>query len=676
MAFLRDLFVNLEFTPKVIAGFLFVTLPPMLISLHHRYLRPYLAKRQIERDFGADSFDAEQIRVAATHYIPPDCSQLDPAGAEDDRKMVSLRQPLIPLMDLILGDPSYTRHFLLLADSGMGKTSFLLNYYLRNRNRRRKHRFRISVVPLGRANALASIAEIQHKKDTILFLDAFDEDTLAIEDHRTRLVQIMEACEDFRRVVISCRTQFFAHDEEIPKQTGIARVHPRRAGERRYYEFQKLYLAPFSDAQISEYLRGVYPLSQWIRRRESKKVVVRMGDLATRPMLLALVPELVESKTDASELFELYEFMVDKWLLRESDWISPDLMGEISRTIAVDLYLHRSERGAERIDLAALSALVDLSKTEIEKWKLTGRSLLNRDAVGNYKFAHRSIMEYLIICAAISGDDRALNVAWTDMMRLLFVSWANVAAARGSTERLQVLLLKNLRPTGLFPLLEHPRTPAALRKTEILSAARGIRALALYRSLGGIARGLYLREHLDGDSAYLCDMASDAVFCVQIDWRRVSTGKVDTDTCRLFDMTRADVARQCEGLNSASWSTRKDWRAPTLEEFDILLVANERLGFLDPEGTYWISDTTEKGEHLIASLGTPPSLIPAGATLVGDRGVALPTGGLRKVAIISVPSLGFRSKSGIYDTSLAAKLVLVSVGGAADFSIVRRPATQ
>ena len=52
-----------------------------------------------------------------------------------------------------------------------------------------------------------------------VFLDALDEDTKAIADHKERISELMQLAKKFKRVIISCRTQFFLKDEEIPIET-------------------------------------------------------------------------------------------------------------------------------------------------------------------------------------------------------------------------------------------------------------------------------------------------------------------------------------------------------------------------------------------------------------------------------------------------------------------------
>jgi len=52
---------------------------------------------------------------------------------------------------------------------------------------------------------------------------------------------------------------------------------------------------------------------------------------------------------------------------------------------------------------------------------MRGRSLLNRDAEGNYKFAHRSIMEYLFVRRLVSGDEGCREEILTDQMKQFLV---------------------------------------------------------------------------------------------------------------------------------------------------------------------------------------------------------------------------------------------------------------
>jgi hypothetical protein len=152
-------------------------------------------------------------------------------------------------LDHALSENTEFGYIILLADSGMGKTSSLLNYYVRHLRGFHKP-FKLVVIPLGIPNADDQIAGIEDKPGTVLFLDALDEDTQGTVDHVERIRLLLAATREFRRVLISSRTQFFRKDEEIPSRTGILKVYSRAANEPGEYVFHKIYLSPFSDKQV------------------------------------------------------------------------------------------------------------------------------------------------------------------------------------------------------------------------------------------------------------------------------------------------------------------------------------------------------------------------------------------------------------------------------------------
>ena len=382
----------------------------------------YRARKTLESSFGQELFGREVIENSTRYYVHPNCSDMDPAREAEPRQLVTVKGNLLETVDdYLLSDQ---HHLLILADSGMGKTSFVLNYYAYNQNKSKRKRQRLALVPLGSPEADDYIAQIENKEETVLFLDAFDEDTKAIANHRQRLHELMEACRAFKRVVITCRTQFFRADEEIPKKTGIVKVGPRKAGEGREYEFWKLYLSPLSDTQVQQYLNKRFRFSPRERQR-AWEIVERIPLLSARPMILAYIPDLLDSDADFISVKQLYKVMVKKWLEREEDWVSDKkALRAFSERLAVDLYINRQERGGEHIPFAEIEPFAQEWGIQLESWQLRGRSLLNRDAEGNFKFAHRSIMEYLCVERIIDQDPACAGIELTDQMQM-FLSIQN-----------------------------------------------------------------------------------------------------------------------------------------------------------------------------------------------------------------------------------------------------------
>jgi len=374
-------------------------------------------RRRIEKSFGADYYQRETIDTALRYYVRPYCTSVDPSQEAEIRGVISTREDLFDVVDRFLEEESPHRHILLLADSGMGKTTFAINYYAQNLRKRRRRR--LAVVPLGLPNVLEDIAKIDHKKDTVIFLDAFDEDEKAKRDHRARLDELMKACSGFDRVLITCRTQFFACDEEIPRNTGLSIVGPRRLGESAMYEFWKLYISPLTDGQIAAFLRKRYPVLSWKKRRDAFQLITKIPLLTVRPMLLAYLPDFMKASRRIDYAFHLYEILIDQWLIREKGWIEPDLLREVSEKLAVDVYTNSSTRGAERLPSNELTNLLRKFDSKLDALVVRRRSLLNRDALGNLKFAHRSIMEYLFVHRFVGlPPGQRPTVRWTDLMKL------------------------------------------------------------------------------------------------------------------------------------------------------------------------------------------------------------------------------------------------------------------
>ncbi len=144
-------------------------------------------RRSLRKRLGAELYTPEDIIRATTYYIRPKCQDIDPAGSEEFRRVYAMQEDLFEAVDKFLTSPWENKYTILLADSGMGKTSFVLNYYAHYwRRRRKRKRFELAVVPLSIPNADDHIKKNSNPKDTVLLLDAFDEDTRAIKNHRGR----------------------------------------------------------------------------------------------------------------------------------------------------------------------------------------------------------------------------------------------------------------------------------------------------------------------------------------------------------------------------------------------------------------------------------------------------------------------------------------------------------
>lgn len=195
---------------------LILILTLFLFAIAYRQYKERLSEkykvRLLEKSFGSDLFGREIIETSTISYIRPFCTSTDPSyGSELDRT-IGVIEDIYDVIDRFLSlkkGNDLQRHLLLLADSGMGKTSFFINYCVRNQKLNRKKRYKIAIIPLGIKEPEKYIRKIKNQSDTILFLDAFDEDIKAQIECNKRLMELMEERQHFRRIILTCRTHFF-----------------------------------------------------------------------------------------------------------------------------------------------------------------------------------------------------------------------------------------------------------------------------------------------------------------------------------------------------------------------------------------------------------------------------------------------------------------------------------
>lgn len=554
-----------------------------------RYWRQRKARKRLEDEFGSEFYSPQVIYNSTRYYVRPKCSGVDPAQEAEIRQVVAPQEDLFDVVDRHLKEEQTHRHLLLLADSGMGKSSFVLNYYSHNQRLPKRRRQRLAVVPLGIPNAAQAINKIADKKNTVIFLDAFDEDSRAIKDHRKRLDELMKLCAPFKRALITCRTQFFPKDEEIPKDTGIIRVDPRPPGVGGKYEFWKLYLLPLDNEQVEAFLRRRYSIFQLHQRSKARTLIQKIPLLSVRPMLLAYIPDVLQSSAKIEYSFQLYEILVAKWLERESGWVKPEALRAFSERLAVDLFVNLEKRGEERIAGHELAPLAREWKINLEGWQLRSRSLLNRDAAGHYKFAHRSIMEYLFVERFIAGEKACTGLAWTDQMKRFIIE---VARHQWQTQHKLSFDLSRADLSEVHTLKIQP--PIMLRKTgKSLSEAE----VKLMLQTIGLPDSRWNNKAQGLSHVY--------------EPRELSSGKVVADhmtglmwqqTGSTDQLDYAEAQQYIRDLNNRKYTGYEDWRLPTLEEAMSLMESTKKNGdlYIDPvfdknQNRIWIADKQASG---------------------------------------------------------------------------------
>lgn len=371
---------------------------------------------------GQGPYDKETIRKASRNYIRTKCSESNPTIYSEIKESDQTPQyDFFKFIDQFISE-STNKFLFVLADSGMGKTTAVLNYYAYNAFKKKRSRSEIQLVPLCLKDSGNFTESVKYKSDTVIIFDGLDEDTSAIKDCNNRIFEIVESTSSFKKVIITCRTQFFLSDQEIPTLTKSEKIGPRNLGEGKYYNFNKIYISPFDDDDVAEYLRKIYPFWKREKRELAFQVIRKIPFLSVRPMLLAYVPEILDKKLNFTTAFDIYDTIVNAWYHRELIDVDINSFQSISEKLAKNIYLKKDIRGMESIPYHELCLLISEFNLEIENWKITGRSLLNRDPVGNFKFSHRSIMEFLFVKRLLNQDTECINIELTDLMKAFLIS--------------------------------------------------------------------------------------------------------------------------------------------------------------------------------------------------------------------------------------------------------------
>ncbi len=335
----------------------------------------------------------------AKYYVEPDCQDRNPADREEDDLLLA-RDPVMTTLNRYFkpghGDrPGFNQMFVL-SDAGMGKTALLNMLKLMHLTSFWPQSTDCVLEKLGE-DTLGRIEANPNKRKTILLLDSLDEDPVALGRVRERLLEILKASKSFFRVIVTCRTQFFPETEKDP----MDRLGRISIGG---FNCPVKFLSFFSEEKVKAYLDKRFPKKFRLfpneqKIREAKAIIAKMGSLRCRPMLLAYIEDLMKSPFigEKDDEFRIYEALVQSWLEREETKggrIRRNDLLEASVVLATHLQVMKLRKISERELDTLIEEISDVSP--IKSLDLKGRSLVNRNSDGDYRFAHSSIQEFLV----------------------------------------------------------------------------------------------------------------------------------------------------------------------------------------------------------------------------------------------------------------------------------------
>ncbi len=367
-------------------------------------------------------YDLQIINNAIQFYIPQNCQETPPVKKRAGKKMIPAKKnDLTRAVDSFLDRNVPCRHLLILSDSGMGKTTFAINFYLHNQNRPEKKRYKLVLIPLGIQNSDHLIMSVSDKNNTVLFLDDLDGDKQAFQDPHGRLRQLIDQTKNYKRVIITSSIDFIPKVKHLPTQRGYEIIEPKNANDNRLYRFRKLYLSPMAVADAKKILTAYLPFWKFRSKKKIIKYINSDPSLGMAPLLLRYVCEIFPNVPIQSSKTTLYKEVVHKGMDHELHWKDKSLLEKFLHQFARDQFLHWIKEGEESMSKNELNQKAKAWGVTLFPFKSDMQSLLSHGPSGSLKFMHQSILEYLFVEQLISGDKSCYRIPLTGQMKYFFL---------------------------------------------------------------------------------------------------------------------------------------------------------------------------------------------------------------------------------------------------------------
>jgi len=317
--------------------------------------------------------------------------QVNPSPSKRIKKMLKSSLFNYLMKGVLKVDKNY--YILIYGDSGSGKTTFLQKLFY---DFARTYPTSDLAFIYSGDNTIPYISTISEPENTILFIDALDEDTQCRQNLQRGIELLAGQIKKFKKVIITCRPQLFANFEQ--------EWHRIESDIR----LQIIDLPPLTDKQAVDYLKVKF---RDVGEKTSAAIILYESnkDFFKKPIILSWFDILLENNSVVyTALFQVYDAIVQKISDRESNVVEKDNLHigtyaqnlvQFSKKLAVHTYDNNSKTlNIDEIHYFSNSA-------NIINIDAQSRSFLSRDRNREgFHFTHASFIDYFLSIALFDFD--------------------------------------------------------------------------------------------------------------------------------------------------------------------------------------------------------------------------------------------------------------------------------
>lgn len=344
--------------------------------------------------------DDEKRKLIKSKIFVPTMGQYEPPHNGENAIISEDRFSLLDLILKELFSKSFDKkRYIVMGGSGMGKSTFLAAVFLKYiyKRRIRKSPYPIYVKSLGNPDVVEQIRKINNEKinRSILLLDALDENIDATNNLNAFMNELESVSNAFRIIIITCRTQFFKDAESEPV---VWSIPISGASGNRRIQYNRIYISPFTDNEVSYYLKNKYSHSSKEYEKASL-IATKSIDIMSRPMILSFMDDLLElNDIENIKTVQIYSAIINKWFDRETEVKDIKRSELLSFSKKLAIFMYDQWQASQELFLSPLQyrGFLKSSGFQQDPYSYNERSLVNRTSDGRIKFSHRSFWEFFL----------------------------------------------------------------------------------------------------------------------------------------------------------------------------------------------------------------------------------------------------------------------------------------